>query len=354
MIKEITIDAPNNDDKFISSKALNSNNKREKITEQFKEFIEFTSKYSNAPVDSDDNAQEATSALVKSLGKDVYDFFNNHVDLNSSSSLVLSKNENLTSYSALTNIKNIVVLEKMNNFRKINKHFEAINEQLPTGSYLLGSFETFSARMSRNKLNNVPVIGKLNSSYEFVFKRVMPKLPYFKNLYFSVTKGQDRLLSKAEALGRLVSCGFDIIDVKEIDGIYYYVTKKVKQPTYDMNPSYGPLFKMKRVGKGGKIIGVYKFRTMHPYSEYLQDYVVKMNGYSETGKPADDFRVVPWAKVLRKYWLDELPQLINVVKGELKLVGVRPVSKSYFNTIPKDIQELRLTQKPGCIPPYVV
>ena len=187
----------------------------------------------------------------------------------------------------------------------------------------------------------------------FVVHRVFPKLPYVKKLYFAITKGKDRMLSKAEALGRLVSCGFDIIDYKVVDNQHYFAAIKIKEPVYDMNPSYGPLFKMKRVGKNGKIIGVYKFRTMHPYSEYLQDYILKINGYSETGKPANDFRIVPWGKFLRRYWLDELPQLINLFKGELKLVGSRPVSELYFRDIPKEIQELRLKQKPGCIPPYV-
>ena len=129
--------------------------------------------------------------------------------------------------------------------------------------------------------------------------------------------------------------------------------RKVKKPEFDLNPSYGPLFKMKRLGKNGDIIGVYKFRTMHPYSEYLHDFILKTNGYSESGKPADDFRIPRWAKIMRKYWIDELPQLINVCKGEIKLVGVRPVSQRYFKDIPKEMQKLRLTQKPGCIPPYV-
>jgi lipopolysaccharide/colanic/teichoic acid biosynthesis glycosyltransferase len=92
---------------------------------------------------------------------------------------------------------------------------------------------------------------------------------------------------------------------------------------------------------------------MHPYSEYLQDYVLKTNGYANSGKPADDFRIPGWAKFMRKYWLDELPQLINILKGEMKLVGIRPVSQRYFQDIPKEMQRLRLTQKPGCIPPYV-
>jgi lipopolysaccharide/colanic/teichoic acid biosynthesis glycosyltransferase len=112
-------------------------------------------------------------------------------------------------------------------------------------------------------------------------------------------------------------------------------------------------FACKRIGKNGKEIGVYKFRTMHPYAEYLQDYVLKLNGYAETGKPKDDFRLTPWGRFLRRYWLDELPQLINLIKGEMKLVGTRPVSARYLQDIPEDLRALRLKFKPGCIPPYV-
>jgi len=105
-----------------------------------------------------------------------------------------------------------------------------------------------------------------------------------------------------------------------------------------MDPSYGPIYRMPRIGKNGKIIKVFKFRTMHPYAEYLQDYVLGINGYATSGKPANDFRLTPWGKVMRKYWLDELPQLLNVLLGQLKIVGVRPVSQRYFDDIPKDLQ----------------
>jgi lipopolysaccharide/colanic/teichoic acid biosynthesis glycosyltransferase len=94
---------------------------------------------------------------------------------------------------------------------------------------------------------------------------------------------------------------------------------------------------------------------MHPYAEYLQKYLIENFGYSKdgTGRPANDFRITKWGKVLRKYWLDELPQLINLFKGDLKVVGVRPVSQVRFNEFPEDMQELRTKDKPGCIPPYV-
>jgi len=84
------------------------------------------------------------------------------------------------------------------------------------------------------------------------------------------------------------------------------------------------------------MIGVYKFRTMHPYSEFLQDYMIRRNGYNKKGKPANDYRVTRWGSFMRKLWLDEVPQLINVFRGEMKLVGLRPsagiVSMSFRKT----------------------
>ncbi len=128
---------------------------------------------------------------------------------------------------------------------------------------------------------------------------------------------------------------------------------KTKEPFYDMSPTYGPIVKLRRVGKNAKEIKVYKFRTMHPYSEYIQDFVLGLNGYNEVGKPAGDFRLTQWGKFFRKYWLDEMPQLINVLKGEMKLMGVRPLSKVRFSEFPDDLKEKRIKEKPGCIPPYV-
>ena len=291
--------------------------------------------------------------LIESeIGQEAFDYYNSFFNVSSGDNLVISKGKFLSNYSNFNKVTNVIFLDKVNNFRLINKQLEEVNTKIPNGGILMGNFETFNDRAERIRIYHTP-FKNIYFGFEFVFKRVMPKLPYLKKAYFFVTKGKNRLLSKAEALGRLVSCGFDIVDVKKIDGVHYFVAKKVKEPTFDMSPSYGPLFKMRRVGKNGKIIKVYKFRTMHPYSEYLQDYVLKINGYAETGKPANDFRLVPWGKFLRRYWLDELPQLINLVKGDLKLVGCRPVSQRYFQDIPKDVQELRLTQKPGCIPPYV-
>jgi len=70
----------------------------------------------------------------------------------------------------------------------------------------------------------------------------------------------------------------------------------------------------RRVGKGGKPFGMYKFRTM----------VMNADKIGGSSTPDDDPRITPIGKMLRRYKLDELPQLFNVVKGEMSLVGPRP------------------------------
>ena len=160
------------------------------------------------------------------------------------------------------------------------------------------------------------------------------------------------MLSKAETYGRLYSCGFEIIDERLIGTEIYYVAKKVKKPVFDNSPTYGPIIRLKRYGKGGKLFNVYKLRTMHAYSEYLQEYVYKQNSLKEGGKFSNDFRITTEGKIFRKFWLDELPMLINVFKGNMKVVGVRPLSKHYFNLYSEELKNKRIKFKPGLVPPF--
>lgn len=281
-----------------------------------------------------------------------FDYFENYVDFTDHNTHVFLRSDSLR-LDNLSKVTNIISLQKANDVRFINKYFEKINSKMENEGIFIGCFETFKSRRNRMKINKIPVLGSCYFGLEFLFNRILPKVSFTKKYYFDFTKGNDRLLSKAEGLGRLVSCGFKIMDYKLLNGIIYFVVKKVSKPSFDASPSYGPVYKMQRLGKNGDKIGVYKFRTMHPYSEYLQDYMVRAHGYADTGKPANDFRIPFWGKFMRRFWLDELPQLYNVLKGELKLVGIRPVSSRYFEDIPTEMQKLRLTQKPGCIPPYV-
>jgi lipopolysaccharide/colanic/teichoic acid biosynthesis glycosyltransferase len=291
--------------------------------------------------------------IIKKSGEAAYTFFLKHINVETMKSLVVSTTNDFNILNQADTYEAIVNLSRTNDIRFVNKFFESVNSKLELNGKLIVCFETFTARKRRKKISRIPVLGHIYFLMEFIFMRVFPKLWGFKKLYFFVTRGRNRLLSKAEVMGRLSSCGFEIVDYSSFRGLMYVVAKKTGEPVFNMEASYGPLYKMPRIGKHGKIIGIYKFRTMHPYAEYLQDYVLRTQGYAESGKPANDFRLTPWGKFLRRYWLDELPQLLNLLKGDLKLVGVRPIGNRYAEDIPKDLMKLRLSQKPGCIPPYV-
>ncbi len=91
---------------------------------------------------------------------------------------------------------------------------------------------------------------------------------------------------------------------------------------------------------------------MHPYSEYIQDYVYNLYDLQDGGKFNNDFRITSWGSVCRKIWLDEVPTFINLAKGNMKLVGVRPLSKHYFELYKEDVRQRRIMYKPGLIPPF--
>ena len=103
-----------------------------------------------------------------------------------------------------------------------------------------------------------------------------------------------------------------------------FLVEKVGEPAYDMSATYGPLIRLRRVGKGGEMIKVFKFRTMAPYSEYIQGYIYERNGYDGGAGFKDDTRITTVGAFMRKWYIDELPQFWNVLTGEMSLVGPRP------------------------------
>jgi lipopolysaccharide/colanic/teichoic acid biosynthesis glycosyltransferase len=303
------------------------------------------------PADSKVNLNEL---VQQQIGKEAFVFLKQYVDFNNGNTFVEATTTRFNIQKIPTGkFQNIVNLSRVNDIRWINKFFETVNSKLNNGGIFIGFVETKKNRKQRVLSKHPFPFNWIRYTGDFILHRALPKMKFSKRIYFYITKGHNRVLTKAETLGRLASCGFEIKDVKEIGRLTYFVTEKIKKPVYDLNPSYGPLFKMRRVGKNGKIIQVYKFRTMHPYAEYLQDYVLRINGYSEIGKPADDFRMTNWGKFMRRYWLDELPQLINVLKGEMNIVGIRPLSKRFLDEYPEDMLKMRFKYKPGCVPPYV-
>jgi lipopolysaccharide/colanic/teichoic acid biosynthesis glycosyltransferase len=246
----------------------------------------------------------------------------------------------------------IVNLSQLNNLRRINGFVRVVNSCLPDGGIYVCRMETLNQRWERVFRKYLPLLAYLFYFVTFILHRVVPKLPVTKQLYFAITGGKNRVLSEAEALGRLICCGFTILETQTIERNLFIIARKARATAPAVNPSYGPLFRARRVGRDGKEIRVFKLRTMHPYSEYLQEYVFERNSLATGGKFKDDFRVTEWGRICRKYWIDELPMLINWLKRDLKLVGVRPLSHHYVSLYPEALRTRRLQHRPGLVPPF--
>ena len=102
--------------------------------------------------------------------------------------------------------------------------------------------------------------------------------------------------------------------------------------------SKGPVFfRQTRVGRDGRLFEIFKFRTMIVDAE--------SKGLQLTS--GDDSRVTAVGRKLRKYKLDELPQLLNVLKGEMSLVGPRPEVPKYVAYYPEAVRKVVLSVPPG-------
>ena len=110
-----------------------------------------------------------------------------------------------------------------------------------------------------------------------------------------------------------------------------------------LEDGFNPIFVQKRIGKNGNSFNIYKFRTMRPNSEHLGS-----GYYCYEGDP----RITKSGKYIRKYSLDELPQLFNVLFGDMSLIGPRPAILDEFeqeNIFEENIEKiyLRTIVKPG-------
>ena len=111
----------------------------------------------------------------------------------------------------------------------------------------------------------------------------------------------------------------------------------------------GPvLYKAQRVGRYGKPVTVYKFRSMRLHADRLEDMLTpeELAEYHKNYKLTSDTRVTKVGALLRKTSLDELPQLFNILMGQLSLVGPRPVLQEETELY-GDKRSLLLSCKPG-------
>lgn len=250
------------------------------------------------------------------------------------------------------NYESIINVHKINDIKKLDEFLDAVNAKLKPKGHFLCIVETKDQRKRRIMRKYPPVLNYLIYSMDFIVKRIFPKFRYTRGIYRFLTRGENAVITRAEALGRISRAGFMIRQESFIARILCIEAVKVSEPVALNGINHGPLIALPRVGKGGKIIKVYKLRTMHPYSEYIQDYIYRLHDLQEGGKFKNDFRITSWGAFCRKVWLDEVPMMINFMKGDMKLFGVRPLSRQYFELYKPEVRERRIKYKPGLIPPY--
>lgn len=248
--------------------------------------------------------------------------------------------------------KLIYVMRPLHTIEMLDDFLYVANEVLDNGAYL--SCHAMTAALKRELLAKQYPWGVRHVviAFDYLWHRVCPKLRLTHGLYFTVTQGKDRTCSRVELLGRLYRAGFEVIDEQFRGGEFFLLAQKAKAPVDDTPPTGSPIIHLRRIGKGGKEIVVHKFRTMYAYSEYLQPYIYQYQRLERGGKFKDDYRVNFWGHLLRRSWLDELPMLWNLLRGDIKLVGVRPLSPQYFSLYTPELQRLRTQSKPGLLPPF--
>ena len=109
--------------------------------------------------------------------------------------------------------------------------------------------------------------------------------------------------------------------------------------------SRGPvLFIQRRIGKDKKEFSCYKFRTMHPEADFMLKELLKTNidikkEFESNQKILNDPRITPIGKYLRYTSLDEIPQILNILKGEMSFIGPRPIIKEEIRRYNKSFKK---------------
>jgi lipopolysaccharide/colanic/teichoic acid biosynthesis glycosyltransferase len=292
------------------------------------------------------------AAIMEVSNDKTLDVISQNIDISSSNTKLMATTI-LTNFTIIQKFRYdaIINITKINSIRGINLFFNIINEKLPDNGLFcccFGSIEQFNQKIHQNY---PPIIRNIVETYFFITKRFLPKIFITNRLWFDITGGKKRIFSDIEVLGRLYYCGFEVISQYKSDDLNWIIAKRFSAPQKLINKRYGLIIKLPRVCKDKKLLPIYKMRTMHSYSEYIQKYFFEQQGTDDIGKIKDDIRITDWGKILRKFWIDELPMVVNLVKGDIKIVGVRPLSKANFDIYPTYLQDKRTLSKPGLIPP---
>lgn len=244
----------------------------------------------------------------------------------------------------------LINLVRVNDLRRINRFLIAAVTGLKMGGHFVCRYEPLESTRASIQAKYPGLFWPVFLIH-FAFHRVFPKIPVLNSAYFMLTRGRNRHLSKAEVWGRLSFCGLKVVHEVEDGNLRLITARRIALPITNTKPSYYPVVALNKVGLDGEMLKTHKVRSMYPFSEFLQKQIFEDHGLATTGKFKNDFRKTEYGKYLRRYWIDELPQLYDWLKGDIKLVGMRATSPHFLSLYPKEFIDLYVRVKPGLVPP---
>lgn len=244
----------------------------------------------------------------------------------------------------------IVSTVRLNDQRRINRFLLDCCKFLKMGGHLVCVYEPLEHRRLAID-RRYGSLSRLVFLLHFAWYRAFPKIPLLNKAYFAITRGKNRALSKAEVWGRLSFSGLNVIREEGSEALRLLTAQRIALPITNRRPSYYPVVGLSKVGLDGQVLQTHKVRSMYPFSEFLQKQIFEAHGLVGTGKFKNDFRLTEYGKFLRRHWIDELPQLYDWLRGDIKLVGMRATSPHFLSLYPPEFIQLYVLVKPGLVPP---
>lgn len=183
--------------------------------------------------------------------------------------------------------------------------------------------EEFLTRMVNSIPNNVKVY-KMPEFYEMVTGKYFIDRMSINWLFYDYMKNRSRMYDFCKRAYDIIAA---LIILIVTSPILLYIGIRVK-----LTDGGNAIYTQNRVGKDGKIFKAYKLRTM-----YANDYVPKAGQIGHTEPQDEDSRVIPFCKFVRKARFDEIPQMINILKGEMSIVGPRTEWEDLVKIYSKEI-----------------
>ena len=246
----------------------------------------------------------------------------------------------------------------------VDDDWAGLEDFLSTGNSICCDFAGFRHFLRNHVVDEVAIFVPLRSFYEYASQVVAlceqhGILLRFDTQIFDLKiarSGADELDGEAHITARATPHdGWQMVIKRALDLVLSMILLFVLSPllvavaiAVKMTSSGPIFFRQKRVGLNKRKFTMFKFRTMVPNAEQLQEMLLPQNEMSgPVFKIKNDPRITQIGKILRKTSIDELPQLLNVVKGDMSLVGPRAIPVRDYELFDQDWQRRRLSVRPG-------